>query len=231
MIASRTKQGPIDWLRAERRRRRSPEGHQGKPDFEQLVGRDGWLRLAPDIRARFTEKPKPGSPICYSGIMRRVDCSWAGLLLGHFCRLLGTPFAPFRGRDVPVAIVLRADPDDGAIIWEREYRYPDHPPVVVRSVKRTAPDGGLLECVGCGFGMRLAVYEADAALHFLSRRYFWSVGRRQFALPDLLSPGVAHVIHEDLGQGRFRFVMTIRNTLLGTLFYQEGVFQREGATP
>jgi hypothetical protein len=79
--------------------------------------------------------------------------------------------------------------------------------------------------------MRLSVGERDGALHFVSRRYFWSIGRWEIPLPDLLSPGTAHVIHEDLGLGRFRFVMTIRNTLLGTLFHQEGVFQREGVTP
>jgi hypothetical protein len=197
-------------------------------DFEGLVARDGWWRLAPDIRRRFSEKPKPDAPMRYIGVMHRVRCSASGWLFAQCCRLIGTPFAPHRGVNVPVAITLRHDVA-GGVIWEREYRYPNRPPVVVSSTKRVDADGSLLECVGFGLGMRLAVFEANHALHFLSVRYFWRVGRRRIQLPHFLTPGTAHVIHEDLGRGRFRFTMTIHQRLFGTLFQQDGVFQRQGA--
>lgn len=197
------------------------------PDFARLVGHDGWWRLAPDIRRRFAEQPLAGQPICYQGVMQQVQCSGAGYLLAQCCRLLGTPFAPWRGADVPMAIRLR-HAADGGIVWEREYRYPQREALCVRSTKRIAADGGLLECVGFGLGMRLAVFEAGGALHFMSLRYFWRIGRWLIGLPHVLTPGTAHVIHQDLGQGRFRFSMTIRHRLLGTLFQQSGVFEREG---
>jgi hypothetical protein len=203
-------------------------GAQDAIDFERLVARDGWWRLAPDIRRRFSEKPTPETPIRYIGVMQRVRCSTSGWLLAQCCRLIGTPFAPHRGADVPVAITLRHDVA-GGVIWEREYRYPNRPAVVVSSTKRVDADGSLLECVGFGLGMRLAVFEANQALHFLSVRYFWRIGRRQLQLPHLLTPGTAHVTHEDLGRGRFRFTMTIHHRLFGTLFQQDGVFQRQGA--
>ncbi|HSW23042.1 MAG TPA: DUF4166 domain-containing protein [Burkholderiaceae bacterium] len=196
------------------------------PDFEALVGREGWWRLPAAVRARFSEHPTPAAPIRYRGVMQRVECSWLGWLLAQFCRLFGTPFAPWRGRDVPVAITLRHDPD-GGVTWEREYRYP-HRAITVSSTKRVDETGALRECVGGGFGMRLAVFEAGGALHFLSLRYFLALGRWQLWLPALLSPGVAHVIHEDLGGGRFRFAMTFHHALFGRLFLQDGVFQREG---
>jgi hypothetical protein len=96
----------------------------------------------------------------------------------------------------------------------------------VRSEKRMLAHGELLECVGGGFGMRLTVFEAEGALHFKSRGYFWRLGAWLVPLPALLTPGVAHVVHQDLGDGNFRFVMTIRHALLGTLFYQDGVFRQ-----
>ena len=198
------------------------------PDFERLVGREGWWQLAPDIRHRFAEHPLPDAPIRYSGVMHRVRASMAGWALAQLCRLIGTPFAPHRGRDVPVGITLRRDPA-GGIVWEREYRYANRASVVVTSTKRVDANGSLFECVGGGFGMRLAVFEADSALHFLSLHYICRVGSRCFRLPDLLSPGIAHVVHEDLGQGFFRFTMTIHHRLLGTLFQQDGVFHRQGA--
>jgi hypothetical protein len=198
--------------------------HAGKPDFAQLVGAEGWRNLAPAIRRRFTATPLPATPIRYEGVMSEVACSPAGWLLAQFCRLFGTPFAPWRGRDVPVAIVLRRAETDGAIVWEREYRYPERNPIRVRSEKRMAADGGLLECVG-PIAMRLAVSEEAGALHFRCHRYVWRLGRWNLSLPEWLSPGAAHVLHEDLGQGRFRFAMSIRHKLLGLLFYQDGVFQ------
>jgi hypothetical protein len=202
----------------------------GAIDFERLVARDGWWRLAPDIRRRFSEKPKPDAPMRYIGVMQRVRRSKSGWLFAQCCRLIGTPFAPHRGVDVPVAITLHSDVS-GGVIWERQYRYPNRRPVVVSSIKRVDADGSLLECVGFGLGMRLAVFEANHALHFLSVRYFWRIGRRQIQLPHFLTPGTAHVIHQDLGRGRFRFTMTIHHRLFGTLFQQDGVFQRQGALP
>jgi hypothetical protein len=196
-------------------------------DFERLIGREGWRRLAPEIRARFSEKPQAGRPIRYAGTMQTVQCSAAGLLLAQLCRLIGTPFAPYRGEGIPVAISLHHAGLAGAIIWRREYRYPARATVHVQSTKLIAPGGALEECVGYGLGMRLKVFESAGELHFLSQHYFWRVLGRRIRLPHLFSPGTAHVIHRDLGDGRFRFIMSFRHRLFGSLFYQDGVFARE----
>ncbi|MGH8445589.1 MAG: DUF4166 domain-containing protein [Solimonas sp.] len=202
----------------------------GIADYPQLVGLAGWRRLAPDIRRRFAEHPDAVRTIRYSGVMERVGGSWLGAVFAQFCRLLGTPFAPWRARDVPVAITLKQDPLGGTV-WEREYRYAGRAPITVRSSRRQDADGALRECVAHGFGMRLAVFEANRALHFLSLRYFWRIGGRELLLPELLSPGTAHVIHEDLGDGSFRFSMTVHHRWFGLLFDQTGVFRQEAAAP
>ncbi len=183
-------------------------------DFQRLVGAAGWARL----------------PVAVRGVMHTVAASRLGVVLAQLCRLIGTPLAPWRGADVPTDIVLRAAPAVRGITWERTYRYADRPAVLVRSTKRLARDGTLLEVVGGGIGMRLAVYEHQNALHFRSETYFWQVGPWQIPLPDLLTPGVAHVVHTDLGAGRFRFAMTFTHALLGVLFEQIGTFT-EGDVP
>ncbi len=201
------------------------------PDFARLLGPAAWQRLAPAIRRRFSETPGRSTPIRYHGIMQEVRCSAVGWLVAQACRLLGTPFALHRGTDVPVTITLRHADGGAAIAWERTYHYRGHPTAIVCSEKRTAPDGTLIERVGAGFAMRLALSEADGALQFHSCGYVWQAGPLRVALPDWLSPGAAHVLHQDLGAGRFRFVMTIRHPLFGTLFHQDGVFREEGPTP
>jgi len=199
-------------------------------DFARLVGAPGWARLPVAVRRRFAVYPRVGAAITYRGVMHTVSASRLGLILAQLCRLIGTPLAPWRGADVPTEIVLRAAPTVRGITWERTYRYADRPAVLVRSTKRIGRDHGLLEVVGGGFGMRLAVYEHQAALHFRSQRYFWQIGPWQIPLPDLLTPGVAHVVHTDLGAGRFRFAMTFTHALLGVLFEQVGTFT-EGDVP
>jgi hypothetical protein len=147
----------------------------GPADFARLVGPAGWARLPPAIRARF------GRPVyaCerFEGRMIAVEASRVGLLFAGLARLIGTPLAPHRGRDVPVTIELRPEFRGAGVVWDREYRFPDRRPILVTSTKRLASNGDLLECVGGGFGMSLDVFKRDRALHFVSRRYFWRVGR------------------------------------------------------
>lgn len=215
-------------IRARPRARQRPEP---EIDFARLVGPEGWARLPSAVRRRFAHAPTTAAVSRYVGVMEKVECSWAGFLLAQICRLIGTPFAPFPGNDVPVSITLSAPRQGRGVVWDREYDYPDHRRFLVRSTKRMTDDGRLLECVGGGFGMRLEVFERDHALHFRSLRYFWRCGPIDLPLPRLVSPGTAHVVHVDLGGGWFRFVMTVRHDWLGTIFHQDGVFRAEENAP
>ncbi len=194
--------------------------------FEALVGAAGWRRLTPMIRARFGTSAI-AKDTYYCGTMATVRCSFAGFLLAQLCRLIGTPLAPYEGEDVPISVRVHEDYAMGGVAWDRRYFFAGKAPVTVTSTKVIERGKALLECVGGGFGMRLKVYEQDQALHFLSQHYFWRWGRIRLRLPSWLTPGVAHVTHSDLGEGRFRFEMTIEHPLLGENFYQDGSFIEE----
>jgi len=43
-------------------------------------------------------------------------------------------------------------------------------------------------------------------------------------LPHWFPPGQTTVIHRDLGDGRFRFILRTSHPWCGEMFYQEGVF-------
>ena len=204
----------------------------GKPDgtihagFEGLVGAAGWRRLTPMIRSRFGASAE-SSDTHYVGAMASVRCSFAGYLLAQVCRLIGTPLAPYEGTDVPITVHVHEDAAKGGVAWDRKYFFAGRAPITVTSTKVIEQGRLLLECVGGGFGMRLRVFEKNGALHFLSQQYFWRCGAIRLRLPAWLTPGVAHVVHSDLGGGRFRFEMTIEHPLLGETFYQDGSFQEE----
>ncbi len=193
-------------------------------DMAKAVGEPGWWRLKPEIQERFAKDVKAGQVKRYEGVMSEVACSKVGWLLAQICRLLGTPLATAAGRDVPTTVIIYPDPVGQGNVWDRIYFFPEKRPVTVRSSKVLDERNRLLERVGGGFGMLLRVFEREQALHMVSERYFLEWRGRRVYLPELLSPGTAHVIHSDEGCGLFRFRLTITHRFLGPLFVQDGLF-------
>jgi hypothetical protein len=159
----------------------------------------------------------------YLGVMD-VEASSLGLTLAQLGRLMGTPLAPGVGKATPVTVQVRPG-RGGALIWDRIYTFPGRAPVLVTSRKLMDRSTGLIEAVRCGVGMVLSLSVEDGALHFRSRRYFLQALAMRLPLPLPLTPGEAHVIHADLGQGRFRFTMSFTHPWFGRLFFQTGVFR------
>jgi hypothetical protein len=205
---------------------RVAQGVEPDPSFRALLGELAWRRLPPAVRERFAWKPAPGAEIRYRGVMAVVRRSMIGALMAQLCRLIGTPLAPYGGRDVPVSVRLRRDADSSGVVWERTYHFAHRAPVTCRSVKR-AESSGLVEIVGAGIGMTLALAECQGALHFRSTGYFGRWRRWRLTLPRWLTPGEMHVVHADLGGGRFRFAIAVTHPLFGEIIRQDGVFVEE----
>lgn len=191
------------------------------PDFRGLLGEAAWGRLPAAVRARFSDETQAPVATIYRGVAK-VDASPGGRALAHLCRLIGTPVAPFVGKEVPMTVRVFAAHD--GVVWERHYEFPGGRPVVVRSTKQLGADGLLVESLNAGLHMRLRVFEQQGQLHFKSTGYFFRAGALRFDLPQWFLPGVTHVVHEDLGGGSFRFSMTTDHRWFGRMFHQDGVF-------
>ncbi len=201
------------------------------PTFRRLPGEAAWQRLNPNVRARFAVKPDAGQVFAFTGVVDVVRRSWFGWLVGQVCRFIGTPVTPRQGRDVPTVVhIYRSSRDDG-VVWERRYGFSGRAPVVVSSTKRADPPDGLLECASRGFAMRLRLFERDGAIHFASTGYGLDVGRWRLPKPRLLTPGDAHVVHSDEGNGWFRFTMSFRHRLFGETYFQQGLFHQTEEMP
>lgn len=216
------------WEYVGRAYRDEPSRQDSHSDIAKAIGPAAWQRLTDDIRRRFSHGGSHAQHHVYKGTMITVESSWAGYLLAHLCRLIGTPLAPFTGRNVPVTVQVGHDHERHGTEWLREYVFAGDRQVSVRSAKVLDADNRLLEFVGGGFGMELNVFEEDHALHFVSTRYFWEKFGVRLYLPHLFSPGTTHVVHTDVGDGRFRFTITITHALLGRMFFQDGIFAEKG---
>jgi hypothetical protein len=195
--------------------------YPARAHIRRLLGEAQWLSLPHAVRARFAEHaPSVG----YEGTFDEVRASFAGKLLATCCRLLGTPVAPFTGTNVPATVSVFATPDGGTA-WQRIYRFAGRKACVVESVKRLSRQGTLVEALPAGMHMALDVYAREGVLHFVSTGYYFELGSLRIRLPEWLPPGVTHVEHIDLGDGTFRFTMSVRHRWLGQVFWQSGRFR------
>jgi hypothetical protein len=199
----------------------APVDYPATANIRRLIGDTEWFSLSPAVRARFDGHAASAE---YEGVFDEVHASFAGKLLAMCCRLLGTPVAPFTGTNIPATVHVFAIPDGGTA-WQRTYRFPGRAPCVVESVKRLAREGTLVEALPAGMRMALDVYARDDILHFVSTAYYFELGGLRIHLPAWLPPGITHVQHIDLGDGTFRFTMTVRHRWLGLVFHQTGCFR------
>lgn len=197
-------------------------------DYATLLGPAAWERLPHAVRARFAahEARWVGEITLHASVCGR----WVARL----CKLVGSPLPPASEQPVRASVRVELDPATGGSRWVRRYELP-HRVVEICSVKSVDSDGRMIERLPLGLRMELDLHTDDGALHFVTSGYHLEVPRgpllrRMFARPLRLRfpawwlPGRTHVVHRDLGDGRFRFTMSIRHERLGELFFHDGIF-------
>jgi hypothetical protein len=199
--------------------------------LRDVLGPDAWNRLPEAVQERFAAN---AAAACYAGAFEVVRASAVGRVFAWLGMLFGTPVAPRVENHVAARVLVL--PDAEGVAWNREYLWSDGTRHLVRSTKVVTDDGMLIEKLPARLCMPLHTFEAGGVLHFVSRGYYFDLGLGfdlgfgavsaglRLWLPDILSPGVTHVEHIDLGHGWFRFTMTVTHPLLGEMFFQTGRF-------
>lgn len=194
------------------------------PVYRDTLGDLAWARLKPEVRQRFSVRPAAEQCVRYAGVMESVKLSCMGWMFAQVCRLIGTPLAPFRGRNVRMRIDLVQDKKLNGVAWHRMYYFGPGRIFTVRSTKSKGKRGELIEHIGCGFSMRLKLSERGGDLVFTSTAYQFSIAGRTFQIPAILTPGITTVTHEQIEGDRFRFSLSVDHPLLGTTIFQDGEF-------
>jgi Domain of unknown function (DUF4166) len=207
----------------------NPDANLGDLRFRALLSPDDWERLPSATRLRFSKRLADGNTAVYVGEVVEIRFSRFGWWLAQLARLIGGPLPTGIDTNVPSIVTVTEDAATGGQVWTRIYARRNGFPQVIHSSKRFAGSTGLEEYVGFGVGMALRIRVDDKALHFCSASYFLQLGRRKFALPALLTPGVLTVSHSDLANGAFEFTLEIIHPRFGTLIHQSAIFRE--ATP
>jgi len=198
-------------------------------DYARMLGADAWRRLPADVRGRFASHDA-----LWTGAMT-LAASRCGRWVVQVLRLIGAPLPPVSAELVNATVCIEPDPATGGGRWTRRYHFPRRT-IEARSVKCVEPGGKLVERLGIGLYMQLDLRTDRDALHFVSTGYYFEIPvawprrgtihgtRLRLRLPSWWLPGETHVVHRDLGHGRFRFTMTIRHKWLGEILRHDGVF-------
>jgi hypothetical protein len=195
-------------------------GGGARHGLREVLGPEAWSRLPEAVRERFADTT---ANACYAGAFEVVRASAFGRVIAWLGTLFGTPVAPRAESNVAARVLVR--PDAHGVAWNREYLWADGSRDLVRSTKVVTDDGLLIEKLPARLCMPLDTFEDGGVLHFVSRGYYFDLGLGlRLWLPALLSPGVTHVEHIDLGHGWFRFTMTVTHPLLGEVYFQTGRF-------
>jgi hypothetical protein len=188
--------------------------------LREVLGATAWSRLPEAVRERFADTTAVAT---YAGAYEVVRASALGRVFAWVGTLFGTPVAPRAENHVAARVLVR--PDARGVAWDREYLWADGTCSLVCSTKVVTEDGLLIEMLPARLCMPLDTYVEGGVLHFVSRGYYFHLGAGfRLWLPALLSPGVTHVEHIDLGHGWFRFTMTVTHPLGGEVYFQTGRF-------
>jgi hypothetical protein len=200
-------------------------GNGARHGLRDVLGSEAWNRLPEAVRERFADATEAAN---YAGAFEIVRASLLGRVFAWLGTLFGTPVAP--RVELNVEAYVRVRPNADGVTWDREYRWADGTRHLVRSTKLVDAHGKLIEKLPARLCMPLDTFEEGGVLHFVSRGYYFDLGIRLW-LPGLLSPGVTHVEHIDLGHGWFRFTMSVTHPLFGEVFFQTGRFSASEELP
>lgn len=138
------------------------------PIFRGIFGAD-WDRLLPVFRQHYANRPFSHDVVVVEGVMD-VELSWLARLFAPLMRFSGA-LVPVAGRDIPVMVTFRSDPDSPSFAFDREFRFPGRKPYHFRSVMLPAGGNEVIEWMAIGFGWRAAFSYGEGQVRLEHRGY------------------------------------------------------------
>jgi Domain of unknown function (DUF4166) len=192
------------------------------PIFSSIFGAS-WSQLPPVFRQHYANRAFSRDEVVVEGVMA-VEMSWLARLMVPLLRLSGA-LVPIAGRDIPVVVTFRSDPESAAFCFDREFRFPGREPYHFRSVMIPVGGNEVIEWMAIGLGWRAAFSLAEGRVRLNHRGYALRLFGKAIPMPleFLLGRGAAwEWALDDTG---FSMEMTIRHRLFGKVYGYSGTFR------
>jgi hypothetical protein len=186
--------------------------------YRNLLPAADWTRLPLVVQRRFMRHLQPGETKVFTGAVVRTHLSPLGRMLALLLRPLNIVPAHHSATG-PSHVVVIEGADGASQTYTRHYGRQNGAAQIITSTKCFTASG-LVEKLGAGLAMRLAVSVEQQALVFRSTSYTWTMLGRTVTLPRWLSPSHARIEHRDLDGRSFRFTLTLDHPWAGRLVEQ-----------
>ncbi len=190
--------------------------------FRNIFGAS-WDQLPPVFREHYANRPFSRDVVVVEGVMD-VELSGMARLFAPLLRISGA-LVPIEGREIPVTVTFRSEPDSAAFIFDREFRFPGREPYHFRSAMVPLGGNEVIEWMAIGFGWRAAFSYAEGQVRLDHRGYALRCFGRVIPMPVEWLFGRGEAWERAIDDTRFAMEMTIRHRLFGMLYGYRGTFR------
>lgn len=193
-----------------------------QPIFKSIFGHQ-WMDLPQVMHKHYANRPYSDDVVTVEGKMD-VEFGWLVKLFSPILRLVGA-LVPYQGKDIPVTVHFRSEPDSTAYCLDRTFNFPDKKPYVFFSKLIQIKDDVIVEVMKYGIGWKHRFYYDGNKVLLEHKGYVWKVGGNIIPVPIGLLLGRGYAEEEALNENTFRMKMNITHPLFGKMYEYRGVFK------
>lgn len=193
--------------------------------FANIFG-EQWAQLPPVMHKHYANRSYSRDVVTVKGHLD-VEPGWWAKLLSPLLRLAGA-LVPHTGKQVPVTVYFRSEPNSAAFCLDRHFHFPDREPYRFFSRMAEIKGDDVVEWMRFGVGWRTRCYYDGKLVIMEHRGYVWRVFGQLLPIPLGLMLGTGYAEEEALSDDRFRMRMTITHPLFGKVYEYRGEFTITG---
>jgi len=193
-----------------------------QPIFQPVFG-EQWDNLPPVMHKHYANHPFSNDVVTAVGKMD-VEFGWLIKLFSPFLRLLGA-LVPYQGKDIPVTVKFRSEPESSVYCLDRTFNFPNKKPYIFYSKMVHIKDDVIIEFMKYGIGWKHHFYYRDNKVILEHHSYVWKFFNVIIPVPVGLFLGRGYAEEEAINENKFRMKMNITHPLFGKMYEYRGEFE------
>jgi len=192
------------------------------PIFKSIFA-EQWATLPVVMHKHYANRPFSDDVGKVEGKMD-VEFGWLVKLLSPMLRLVGA-LVPYQGKDIPVTVAFRSEPDSNRFCLDRTFNFPQKKPYVFFSRMVPIERDIVVELMKYGIGWKHRFYYKDDKVILEHIGYAWNVLDKMLPIPLGLLLGHGYAEEQALDENSFQMKMNITHPLFGKMYEYRGVFK------
>lgn len=193
-----------------------------QPIFQSIFA-EQWATLPPVMHKHYANRPYCDDVFTVKGTLD-VEFGTLVRILSPILRLFGA-LVPYQGKNIPVTVNFRSEPDSNAFCMDRQFNFPGKKPYVFYSKLTPIKNDILVEFMRYGLGWKHRFYFNGDKVILEHRGYVWKVFGVTIPIPLGLFLGRGYAEEQALSDHHFGMRMTIRHFLFGKMYEYKGEFE------